>query len=114
MSEISHSSLLPVGSCLFGSFKVLDKQIPLNSSVQNTSYVDYGFGSDEFGFAGCHRFQITRLERANDKPLVQLELQGFHCNPQKDQPSGGKLLELFHYIYARLLFANGVQSILLR
>ncbi|OGE50863.1 hypothetical protein PENARI_c015G11420 [Penicillium arizonense] len=113
-SELSNINLPPVGSCLFGSFKVLDKQIPLESSEKRPSYVDYGFGSDEFEFAGCHRFQITRLQPANDKPLVQLELQGFHCNPQKNQPSVGKLLEWFHYIYAKLLFANGVQSVLLR
>jgi hypothetical protein len=113
-SKLSNINLPPMGSCLFGSFKVLDKQIPLEPSEQRPSYVDYGFGSDEFQFAGCHRFQVTRLLRANEKPLVQLELQGFYCNPQKNQPSGGKFLEWFHYIYAKLLFANGVQSVLLR
>ncbi|CAI7665429.1 unnamed protein product [Penicillium glandicola] len=112
-SELSTHSLPSVGSCLFGSFKVLDKQISPKSPGQHTSYVDYGFGSDEFQFAGCHRFQITRI-LSSGKPLMQLELQGFHCNPQKNQPAATKLLIWFHYLYAKLLFSNGVQSILLR
>ncbi|KAJ6149833.1 hypothetical protein N7471_001032 [Penicillium samsonianum] len=113
-SELSTLNFPPVGSCLFGAFKVLDKQISLKTSGQYTSYIDYGFGSDEFQFAGCHRFQITRLLPTSGKPLVQLELQGFHCNPQRNRPSGTTLFRWFHYIYAKLLFANGVQSVLLR
>ncbi|KOS42975.1 hypothetical protein ACN38_g6125 [Penicillium nordicum] len=113
-SELPRSHLLPVGSSLFGSFKVMDKQIGPESSGQRASYVDYGFGSDEFTFAGCHRFQITRSPRIGAEPLVQFELQHFRCNPQKNEPSVAEYLAWFHYAYAKSLFANSVQCILLR
>lgn len=113
-SELPQRHLLPVGSSLFGSFKVMDKQIVPESSDQRASYVDYGFGSDEFTFAGCHRFQITRSPRIGAEPLVQFELQHFRCNPQKNEPSVAEYIAWFHYVYAKSLFANAVQCILLR
>lgn len=113
-SELPPRHILPVGSSLFGSFKVMDKQIVSESSDQRASYVDYGFGSDEFTFAGCHRFQITRSPRIGAEPLVQFELQHFRCNPQKNEPSVAEYIAWFHYAYAKSLFANAVQCILLR
>ncbi|KAJ5186285.1 hypothetical protein N7449_011049 [Penicillium cf. viridicatum] len=113
-SELPQRHLLPVGSSLFGSFKVIDKQIVPESSDQRASYVDYGFGSDEFTFAGCHRFQITRSPRIGAEPLVQFELQHFRCNPQKNEPSVAEYIAWVHYAYAKSLFANAVQCILLR
>ncbi|OQD63271.1 hypothetical protein PENPOL_c010G03175 [Penicillium polonicum] len=113
-SELPRSHLLPVGSSLFGSFKVLDKHIGPESSDQRASYVDYGFGSDESTFAGCHRFQITRSPCIGAEPLVQFELQHFRCNPQKNEPSVAEYVAWFHYGYAKALFANAVQCILLR
>ncbi len=80
------------------------------------SYVDYAFGSDEFMFAGCHRFQITRRPaRASDGPegpAVLIELQHFRCNPQTNRPSPAEPLERFHFVYAKALFANAVQALL--
>ncbi|KGO47589.1 hypothetical protein PEX1_041730 [Penicillium expansum] len=114
ISELPRNRLLPVGSTLFGSFKVMDKQIEPESSDQRASYVDYGFGSDEFTFAGCHRFQITRSPRIGAEPLVQFELQHFRCNPQKNEPSVAEYIAWFHYVYAKSLFGNAVQSVLLR
>lgn len=115
-SALSASHLLPVGSNLFGFFQMLDKQVSINPSEDDVSYVDYGFGSDEFIFAGCHRFQITRLTtRPGTEPQIQMELQSFHCNPQHNKPSipySG--LRRFHNAYAKALFANGVQSLISR
>ncbi|PYH76292.1 hypothetical protein BO82DRAFT_387398 [Aspergillus uvarum CBS 121591] len=126
-AHVSDSQLHPVGTCFFGTFIILDKHIATESEVTTTgpraSWVDYGFGSDESSFAGCHRFQITRIEgkgrskgntdlTAENK--VQIELQSFQCNPQKNVPFGSEILKQFHYQYARLLFANGIQSVLLR
>ncbi|KGO72636.1 hypothetical protein PITC_056220 [Penicillium italicum] len=113
-SELPQRHLLPIGSNLFGSFKVMDKQIEPESSDQRASYVDYGFGSDEFTFAGCHRFQITRPPRTGTEPLVRFELQHFRCNPQKNEPSVAEYFTWFHYAYVKLLFADAVQSVLLR
>ncbi|ODM16961.1 hypothetical protein SI65_07359 [Aspergillus cristatus] len=124
-SKVPSTHLLPVGSCLFGSFRMLDKHIA-EPSDHSSSYVDYGFGSDEFIFAGCHRFQITRLPPSSNMdsesepsikgkqsmPQVQIQLQHFRCNPQKNVPSVAEYIERFHYVYAKALFANGVQSLL--
>ncbi|KAJ5970413.1 uncharacterized protein N7479_000331 [Penicillium vulpinum] len=114
LSELPQRHLLPVGSSLFGSFKVMDKQIGPASSDQRASYVDYGFGSDEFTFAGCHRFQITRSPRIGAEPLVQFELQHFNCNPQKNERTVTGFMIWFHSAYAKLLFANAVQGVLMR
>lgn len=114
-SEIPTSHLLPRGSNLFGSFLMLDKHIAATPSEQDASYVDYGFGSDEFIFAGCHRFQITRLPtREGAEPQVQMELLHFRCNPQTNKPSIAEYIERFHFVYAKTLFANGIQSLVTR
>jgi hypothetical protein len=100
---------------MFGSFTMLDKYIAATPTEQDASYVDYGFGSDESIFAGCHRFQITRLPTQPDaEPQVQMELLHFRCNPQKNQPSIAEYIERFHYVYAKTLFANGIQSLATR
>ncbi|KAL2678509.1 hypothetical protein Neosp_009256 [[Neocosmospora] mangrovei] len=114
-ADIPNTHLLPVGSCLFGSFRLLNKHMAVVPSVEEPSYVDYGFGSDEFIFGGCHRFQITRLPVAEkEEAQIQIELQHLRCNPQKNQPSPAEYIERFHYIYAKMLFANGIQALLSR
>lgn len=128
-SNVPSTHLLPVGSCLFGSFRLLDKHIA-EPSDHSSSYVDFGFGSDEFTFAGCHRFEITRLPPNIDsesesesgsgsqgkkpEPQVQIQLQHFRCNPQRNVPSVAEYVQRFHCGYAKALFANGVQSLLER
>ncbi|KAL3478960.1 hypothetical protein BJX99DRAFT_255963 [Aspergillus californicus] len=131
-SQVPDNHLLPVGSCLFGSFRVLDKHIAgeadhnSSRSDSSSSYVDYGFGSDKFIFAGCHRFQITRLPPSMDSggeagsgsesgstgQQVLIQLQHFRCNPQRNVPSVAEYIERFHFVYAKALFANGVQALL--
>jgi hypothetical protein len=112
---VPNTHLLPVGSCFFGSFRLLTKHIAAVPSVEEPSYVDYGFGSDEFIFGGCHRFQITRLPVAEkEEAQIQIELQHLRCNPQKNQPSLAEYIERFHYVYAKMLFANGIQALMLR
>ncbi|PYH40170.1 uncharacterized protein BP01DRAFT_351909 [Aspergillus saccharolyticus JOP 1030-1] len=125
--DVSDSYLHPIGTCLFGTFMVLDKHIGPQSELiendQRTSWVDYGFGSDKSSFAGCHRFQITTTRAhqgegkckigSSTETRVQIELLGFHCNPQTNQPGAPEILKLFHWGYAKMLFANGVQSVLL-
>lgn len=124
-SKVPNTHLLPIGTCLFGSFSILDKDFA-EPSDYSSSYVDYGFGSDEFIFAGCHRFQITRLPPNMDSESesgskgkqpelqVQIQLQHFRCNPQRNVPSVAEYIERFHYVYAKALFANGFQSLLER
>ncbi|KAJ4202372.1 hypothetical protein NW759_015423 [Fusarium solani] len=114
-ASVPNTHLLPVGSCFFGSFRLLTKNIAAFPSAEEPSYVDYGFGSDEFIFGGCHRFQITRLPVAEkEEAQIQIELQHLRCNPQKNQPSLAEYIERFHYVYAKMLFANGIQALMLR
>ncbi len=58
-SEIAISTFLPVGDVLFGSFKLVASHLATPSDPY-PSYLDFGFGSDEAPFAGCHRFSILR------------------------------------------------------
>ncbi|KAJ5335454.1 hypothetical protein N7452_007857 [Penicillium brevicompactum] len=118
-SDIPGDDLCPTGTKLFGSFQLLDKQIskgPTNASTSTSSYVDYGFGSDTYSFSGCHRFRITRIPRTpeNAKELVQISLEGFHCDPQQNRLWLPRIALWFHAAYARVLFANGMQSVLTR
>ncbi|KAE8389834.1 hypothetical protein BDV23DRAFT_156585 [Aspergillus alliaceus] len=107
-AEIPNTKLLPLGSCLYGSFKLIDKHVSVSPGSE-PSYVDYGFGSDRFAFGGCHRVQITR------SPQLEVQLQQFICNPTKDtQPRMGEYLDKFHIVYVKLLFADGIRSVLVR
>jgi hypothetical protein len=76
--------------------------------------VDYGFGSDNYSFAGCHRFRVTRIQsESNDNEAqIEISLEGFHCDPQKNESWMPRIGMIFHSLYARALFANGVQSVL--
>ncbi|CAK7234685.1 hypothetical protein SBRCBS47491_009032 [Sporothrix bragantina] len=129
VSGISNKSLLPVGSLLFNSFLLVDKHTKAASEKmcenshekQNetpSSYVDYCFGSDEARFAGCHRFRVTRLPPAGDNTgnegQVRIDLEHFRCNPQENKPSWAEKIPMLHFVYAKMLFANGMQALLAR
>lgn len=121
-TAIPRQRLLPVGSLFFSSFLMLDKHIaepakePPSADETDNSYVDYGFGSDEARFAGCHRFRVTRLPAATETSdaQVQIDLEHFRCNPQQNIPSLAESFQWFHFAYAKALFANGIQAILKR
>lgn len=103
---------------------VLDKQTHQTDGKRKMSYVDYGFGSDEYKFAGCHRFQISRFnpdqpDSGNPIPIkdearIKFSVQGFTCNPQTGKLSTGRILPWFHSVYVRLLFADGMREVLRR
>ncbi|KAH8811079.1 hypothetical protein F5884DRAFT_830978 [Xylogone sp. PMI_703] len=110
-SDIPRDHLLPVGSQFFGCFKLLDKYISPTSDP-STSYVDYGFGSDEFTFAGCHRFQVApTISPDSSEPRIRVSIESFICNPQKDELSLPQYMKRFHSIYEKLLFVDAVQSV---
>ncbi|KAE8356509.1 hypothetical protein BDV28DRAFT_126763 [Aspergillus coremiiformis] len=106
-TKIPSTRLLPLGSRLFGSFKLIDKHLSISSGSE-PSYVDYGFGSDRFAFGGCHRVQISR------SPQPEIQLQQFICNPSKNSPPAMRYLDRFHSVYEKLLFADGIRSVLTR
>lgn len=132
-SEIPLLKLAPIGSLFFGSFKLLDKHVntspvkddsKLALTSSEASYVDYGFGSDRYSFAGCHRFSIgsiyqehchkaghTQTVSDNKEPRVEIRLQSFTCNPKSKKMSNISILSWFHRLYAKLLFADGMRKI---
>ncbi|KAL1893034.1 hypothetical protein Sste5346_006715 [Sporothrix stenoceras] len=121
-TAIPSQRLLPIGSLFFSSFLLVDKHIsepekePSSADETVNSYVDFGFGSDEARFAGSHRFRVTRLPAATETTdaQVQIDLEHFRCNPQQNIPSLAERIQWFHFLYAKLLFANGIQAILKR
>lgn len=84
------------------------------SSKASTSYVDFAFGSSQASFAGCHRFRLRRLceDPASGSSPVEINLEAFRCNPNGSLGVLDGLLSWVHRIYARLLFADGIQSII--
>ncbi|CAI7663552.1 unnamed protein product [Penicillium bialowiezense] len=112
-SQIPDNDLCPIGTKLFGSFQLLDKNISKPTSASTSSYVDYGFGSDTYSFSGCHRFRVVRTPASeNAKELVQISLEGFHCDPQQNRSWMPRFMLWFHTAYAKALFANGMQSVM--
>jgi hypothetical protein len=117
-SEVPDNELCDVGTRLFGVFQLLDKHVT-ESPTSQMSYVDFGFGSDTYSFAGCHRFSITRNPASSDtiseveqpKAHIRISLEGFTCNPQTNKSPVPEVGKWFHALYARALFANGVQAI---
>lgn len=111
-SEVPHNHLCDVGTRLFGVFQLLDKHIS-ESSSSGLSYLDYGFGSDNYSFAGCHRFSVTRHPAASEEQSrIRISLEGFTCNPRENKSPASDVVKWFHALYARALFANAVQAIM--
>ncbi|KAF9065947.1 hypothetical protein BDP27DRAFT_1331333 [Rhodocollybia butyracea] len=119
--NISTSTVMPVGDILFGSFKIVDFH------VKQTTRSESDFG-------GCHRFSVHRNLHGNSRldiesssvtdesgrdsrqvqDEVEIRLEHFRCNPQTNIDSWAEYITWFHYWYARLLFADGIRSVLRR
>ncbi|KAF3396395.1 hypothetical protein F1880_006614 [Penicillium rolfsii] len=118
-SEVPADKLCDVGTRLFGVFQVLDKYVA-ESSDNQMSYVDYGFGSDNDSFAGCHRFSVTRSPGTSEtisgiaqpKTQIRISLEALTCDPQMDKSPVRERTKWFHALYSRALHANGVQAVL--
>jgi hypothetical protein len=116
---LADEKLPPLHSIIFGVFQVLDKQLfsvdkNLIEDPATESYVDFGFGSDRFIFAGAHRFSIVRLKQKSDggRELVQIHYYSMSCNPTKNQPLKGGFMFWFHEMYGEYLFREGVSEVL--
>ena len=116
-SEIPSTTILPIGDTLFGSFKLLDAHFA-SPNDPAPSFLDFGFGSDDSRFAGCHRFSIVRNpergkeDGGGEEEQVEIRLMAFRCNPMKDEDLFAEWIVWFHYCYAKMLFTNGVRACL--
>ncbi|KAI5460872.1 hypothetical protein BGZ63DRAFT_358057 [Mariannaea sp. PMI_226] len=112
-------TLPPLHSVLYGVFQVLDVQLEssqssLSSGTPTESFIDFGFGSNQFIFAGAHRFSVVRSaeKSANGRELVQIHCYSTSCNPTEDKPLGPGFMYTFHAIYNSFLFREGVAMVL--
>jgi hypothetical protein len=132
--KIPATTFIPMGDRLFGSFKLIDSHLKSTPSDPLPSYFDIGFGSDTGRFAGCSRFSLHRdigskedselsklknAETASEIGLtadeeVEVRYENFRCNPSEDVVPWVECIGWFHYWYARLLFADGISSVLRR
>ncbi|EFE42171.1 hypothetical protein TRV_03085 [Trichophyton verrucosum HKI 0517] len=131
-TEIPKTTLLPLGSILFGAFQVthshLVNKTRLNptsegltkwkSAEEKFSYIDFGFGNGNF--AGCHRLSVHRNDSskginsitkcADDRDdMIEFRLSCFHCNPRGEESRLVTMLSGFHQVYARLLFTDALR-----
>ncbi|KAM5354046.1 hypothetical protein ACJ41O_000696 [Fusarium nematophilum] len=112
LSDLHDTQLPPLHSVIFGTFQTLDTHIaalPCSAESRSQSYIDFGFGSDEAGFAGVHRFAVVRS--GDDGQTVQIHCQSMSCNPRVDRPLRPRWMFAFHKAYADLLFREGVSEI---
>jgi hypothetical protein len=98
LSGLSRTSLPQAHTLLFGgNFMVLD--ISLKTSGEDTvdeyqesvtgSYIDIAFGDDRRGFAGFHRFEVTREIEDKDQREnggATICYSSVACNPSVNKP----------------------------
>ncbi|KAF4468020.1 hypothetical protein FALBO_5114 [Fusarium albosuccineum] len=117
LKDLSDSKLPSINTVLFGVFQTLDKNLAAQGELQDApgrseSYIDFGFGSDQFPFAGVHRFAVVRSkEKASEQQTVQVHCQSMSCNPKVNKPLRPEWMFGFHMAYANLLFRDGVSEI---
>ncbi|PKS05138.1 hypothetical protein jhhlp_008505 [Lomentospora prolificans] len=117
--ELPDTQLLPLHTALFGVFQVVDRklndEIPEDNGRSSQSYVDFGFGSDQGGFSGVHRFSIVRPKDGgaldDGRRTIQIHQQSTYCNPISTKPLKPDAMYTFHMMYAQLLFREGVSEI---
>ncbi|KAL6251739.1 hypothetical protein RBB50_001949 [Rhinocladiella similis] len=122
-NDLSQRKLPPLHATLFGAFQVVDYHLSTNGNDQDpglsdTSYVDFGFGSDTSHFSGFHRFSVLRdlsdgpgvSPRSSD--TVTITNSSIACNPSSNTLLGIGALHGFHKAYAMLLFREGVARVM--
>lgn len=111
MEDLSETQLPALNTVLFGSFQVLDVQL---SGADDRgvdapqSYIDFGSGNPAGGFAGVHRFVITRTKNTSEAARVEIHFESMACNPTVDKPFAPLFVHRLHNLYADLLFRDAI------
>lgn len=113
-ARLSRSSLPPRHTPIFGgNFMVLDFHLKSEDQDPLESFVEIGYGDDRKGFAGMHRFEVSR--RAIDQGVI-VSYSSISCNPGQDKRVfpwvHPNFVARFHCFYALCLFRDGVREIL--
>jgi hypothetical protein len=122
-SRLSRTSLPPAHTVLFGgNFLVLDLSLKPSAAraVNDTqtqvthSYIDIGFGDDLGGFAGFHRFEVTRESDGADSEDrgTTICYSSIACNPSVNKSPAPAFTYTFHKFYALTLFRDGIAGVL--
>jgi hypothetical protein len=122
--DISRTSLPEKFTVLLGgNFIILDHYLNPPSSAkeenQSPSFLEVGFGDDRKGFAGMHRFEVsrvsnsTRTEETGEDGAVELCYSSISCNPTVNKLPFPAWVFEFHKFYAQCLFRDGVAEVLM-
>ncbi|KAI0865534.1 hypothetical protein F4860DRAFT_461841 [Xylaria cubensis] len=126
LSALNRTILPQLGVRLFGLFQLFDRSAASPQEREQMHYfpapahkADYAFaefvaGSDQSVFAVSQRFDVVRQsDGANDETeSVIITASHLVCNPLTGKNIFPAPLKLFHGIYARLLFADGIREVM--
>jgi hypothetical protein len=116
--DVGDVRLPPLHSVLFGAFRVVDIQCsntPELSSTAEYSYIDIAFGADDGFIAGVHRFSVSEVEDLSSiegTRHITISFDHTSCNPRQDKPLSPEVFQTFHLWYAKLLFREGLVSVM--
>ncbi len=118
--DLSSTTLPPLHSVLFrGNFMLLDKSIPAEHKQQQMgfapetrpSYVDLAYGDNRKRFAGLHRFELIR-DLESEGSGAWIWYSSTSCNPTVNKPVFPHIAFVFHKVYARALFRDGIAAVI--
>lgn len=125
LNDVKTGGLPELGAKLFGAFQVVDRKteaqtLRLGSDGHQSSYVDFGYGSEQSQFAGFHRFMVSRDTAADGSKdgasesdgTVTITFASMTCNPTINKPFAPRILMGFHSLYASLLFREGMARVM--
>lgn len=125
LNDVETGILPQLNTKLFGAFQVVDRKtevqtLRLGSDGHQSSYVDFGYGSEQSQFAGFHRFMVCRDKVADSNKdgvsgsdgTVTITFASMTCNPTVNKPFAPRILIGFHSIYASLLFREGMARVM--
>jgi len=126
LSSLSSTEIPPLGSLLFNNFLLLDcsaasserrRQLFPSSRVvprPHLTFAEFVYGSERIHFSGSHRFEVTRekSKTTDSQDMIRISLSSISCNPVTEQRSVPGFLLVFHAIYARFLFADGIREVM--
>ncbi|KAH8171924.1 hypothetical protein LIA77_08691 [Sarocladium implicatum] len=109
-ADLPREKVLPLYSRVCDLFQVADIHLSKSPSANESSYVDFVFGSDSTRFSGAHRFSVLRDPQ--DPTKATITYASVVCNPQTGEyviPPGGAF---FHRVYAMMLFKEAMAEVL--
>ncbi|KAI0556042.1 hypothetical protein F4679DRAFT_520822 [Xylaria curta] len=126
LSALNRAILPQLGARLFGIFQLLDRSpaspqerdqmhyFPTPAHKADYAFAEFVAGSNQSVFAVSQRFDVVRqMDGANDGiESVTITASHLVCNPLTGKNIFPAPIKLFHVIYAKLLFADGIREVM--